>query len=229
MSEQTMTGPARLRQIAEFTILSAAELRQLAALWEADLSYAAGLIADEILRAERAEAALDRATNDLMLSEESFVKMRDKRDDVLRELHAKSAALEHANRFLEQETFTRQKYGDQLHATEAALEQAQTQVALYEGRHPAQLGPDGQEVAPRHRYTDEGVCIRCGEDAEEWDAGCVEELAAELEKKAAALERALALAEKWRNYENDPIPLVHRRMADELAAALLAAAPGGAA
>ena len=85
MREQTMTGPARLRQIAEFTILSAAELRQLAALWEADLSYAAGLIADEILRAERAEAALDRATNDLMLSEESFVKMRDKRDDVLRE------------------------------------------------------------------------------------------------------------------------------------------------
>lgn len=27
-----------------------------------------------------------------------------------------------------------------------------------------------------HKFTDEGICIRCGEDAEEWDAGCVEEI-----------------------------------------------------
>lgn len=31
-----------------------------------------------------------------------------------------------------------------------------------------------------HRFTDEGVCVRCGEDAESWDAGCVEELVEDL-------------------------------------------------
>lgn len=30
-----------------------------------------------------------------------------------------------------------------------------------------------------HRFNADGICIRCGEDAEEWDAGCVEELLAE--------------------------------------------------
>ena len=102
----TMTGPARLRALAADLELiradmEAFDLRQLAALWEADLSYAAGLIADEILRAERAEAALDRATNDLMLSEESFVTMRAKRDEVLSELRTTRAALERARAVLE--------------------------------------------------------------------------------------------------------------------------------
>jgi len=31
-----------------------------------------------------------------------------------------------------------------------------------------------------HRFTDEGICVRCGEDAEEWDAGCVEEIVEDL-------------------------------------------------
>lgn len=31
-----------------------------------------------------------------------------------------------------------------------------------------------------HRFTDEGICVRCGEDAENWDAGCVEELVEDL-------------------------------------------------
>lgn len=31
-----------------------------------------------------------------------------------------------------------------------------------------------------HKFTDEGICIRCYEDAEEWDAGCVEETVEEL-------------------------------------------------
>lgn len=31
-----------------------------------------------------------------------------------------------------------------------------------------------------HRFTDEGICIRCGEDAESWDAGCVEEIVEDL-------------------------------------------------
>lgn len=94
------------------------DLRQLAALWEADLSYAAGLIADEILRAERAEAALDRATNDLMLSEESFVTMRAKRDEVLSELRTTRAALERARALLKriewQATSSAPVYGDWL-------------------------------------------------------------------------------------------------------------------
>lgn len=31
-----------------------------------------------------------------------------------------------------------------------------------------------------HRFTDEGICVRCGEDAESWDAGCVEETVEDL-------------------------------------------------
>lgn len=60
-----------------------------------------------------------------------------------------------------------------------ALQEAQATIALYEGRHPAGLGPDGKEIAPRHRYTGDGICIRCGADAET-DIGCVEELQAKL-------------------------------------------------
>jgi len=35
-----------------------------------------------------------------------------------------------------------------------------------------------------HKFTDEGICIRCMEDAENWDAGCVEEIVEDLKSVA---------------------------------------------
>ena len=59
----TMNGPARLRQSADLGSLFPDELRQLAALWEADLERAArdhdlamSIMAERLTRAERAEA-----------------------------------------------------------------------------------------------------------------------------------------------------------------------------
>jgi len=194
-------------------------------------------------RLRQAEAALERAANDLMLSEESFVKMRDKRDDVLRELHAKSAALEHANRFLEQETFTRQKYGDQLHATEAALEQAQNEnrtergewsklYALLTGDTGAYSPADLARVVEHQSAAladKQKVCdglVAAIENNQEID----EEHCRELDAARAALEQARALSEKWAamKYNGDLTAAVYHGCAEELAA-LLAAAPGGAA
>lgn len=105
---------------------------------------------------------------------------------------------------------------NELVTDQAALEKALTKVALYEGRHPAQLTHDGREMSPRHRFTQDGICIRCGADAET-DTGCVEEL-------RAALERARALVAKWEAASEDPGPWPRRatlsECADELAAAL---------
>ena len=118
------TGPAELRRIADaldeqsavfssagwIVITNTTDVRQQAAAWDADISARdhavdlAGINAEAAneleRRAERAEAALDRATNDLMLSEESFVTMRAKRDEVLSELRTTRAALEQARALL---------------------------------------------------------------------------------------------------------------------------------
>lgn len=45
------------------------------------------------------------------------------------------------------------------------------------------------ENGPKHLFSNEGRCIRCGEDAEEWEAGCVEEIIEENHKYRSALER----------------------------------------
>lgn len=75
---------------------------------------------------------------------------------------------------------------DEMQARIAELER---KVAYYEA--PLPRGEDGRyEITCDHRFTDEGTCVRCGEDAEDWDAGCVEQLVNEmvdLEKEVARL------------------------------------------
>ncbi len=94
MTKQPMTGPNRMRKWADYieqnvrhhllplAVKNPDTLRELAAQWDAD------------------RAALERAANDLMLSEESFVTMRAKRDEVLSELRTTRAALERARALL---------------------------------------------------------------------------------------------------------------------------------
>lgn len=105
----TMTGPERMRQWADYieknikhhllplAVKNPDTLRELAAQWEADL---------------------ERAANDLMLSEESFVTMRAKRDYVLSELRELRAALVQARALLKriewQATSSAPVYGDWL-------------------------------------------------------------------------------------------------------------------
>lgn len=55
------------------------------------------------------------------------------------------------------------------------LERLRQKIAYYEA--PLPMGKGNCY----HRFTDEGICIRCGEDAEEWDAGCVEEIVEDLQ------------------------------------------------
>ena len=70
----TMSGTATLRDWADKIenwnwrpgqLLGPVALRQMAANWDADLNHAVGLIADATLRAERAEAALERERSEL--------------------------------------------------------------------------------------------------------------------------------------------------------------------
>lgn len=68
------------------------------------------------------------------------------------------------------------------------VEDLRRKIAYYE--HPVPVGKGNCY----HKFTDEGICIRCHEDAEEWDAGCVEETVEELlsictPEFAGALER----------------------------------------
>lgn len=80
-----------------------------------------------------------------------------------------------------------------------------------------------------HKFSDEGLCIRCGEDAEEWEAGCVEEIIEDLQSISTRefadvlgrlirrrytaehvgiakiyLERIEAMFTKWGNYFAEP-------------------------
>lgn len=55
------------------------------------------------------------------------------------------------------------------------LERLRRKIAYYEA--PLPLG----KGRCYHRFTDAGICIRCGEDAEEWEAGCVEEIVEDLQ------------------------------------------------
>lgn len=74
---------------------------------------------------------------------------------------------------------------------EEERERLRQKIARYEA--PLPLGKGHCD----HRFTDEGICIRCGEDAEEWDAGCVEEIVEDLQSITtreflAALEQVVA-------------------------------------
>lgn len=70
-----------------------------------------------------------------------------------------------------------------LNATIARLTQERDdlakRVAHYEEPLP-QMENGRYAVKCDHRFTGEGICIRCGEDAEEWDAGCVESIVNDL-------------------------------------------------
>lgn len=52
----------------------------------------------------------------------------------------------------------------------ARIAELEKKIEVYE-----KLNPDWFEARNAHKFTDEGICIRCGEDAEEWESGCVEE------------------------------------------------------
>lgn len=64
---------------------------------------------------------------------------------------------------------------DFIRKMEAERDRLHRKIAYYEAPLPVGKGNC------YHRFTDEGLCIRCGEDAEEWDAGCVEEIVEELQ------------------------------------------------
>ena len=59
----------------------------------------------------------------------------------------------------------------------------------YEGHGDTVFEMVAVDNAPQHRFTNQGVCIRCGADMEEWDAGCVEE---ELAAATAAADESRA-------------------------------------
>lgn len=90
------------------------------------------------------------------------------------------------------------------------LERLRQKIAYYQAPLPRGKGHC------YHRFTDEGICIRCGEDAEEWDAGCVEEIVEDLQSVttrefADALKRVLAHAARVNDaYEKLHVTTVER-------------------
>lgn len=62
---------------------------------------------------------------------------------------------------------------DDLTIAIAERDEARRKITYYEDPLPT-MEDNKYTVTTDHRFTDEGICIRCGEDAEEWDAGCVE-------------------------------------------------------
>lgn len=74
---------------------------------------------------------------------------------------------------------------------EARIDELEKRIAYYEKPNPDATG------ACAHKFNDDGICIRCNEDAENWDAGCVEEMWTENDaahKRIAELEQQLAEA-----------------------------------
>jgi hypothetical protein len=62
---------------------------------------------------------------------------------------------------------------------QASVDYLKNKITYYESPLPTMEGKRYTAVND-HRFTDQGVCVRCGEDAEEWDAGCVEQIVNEL-------------------------------------------------
>jgi hypothetical protein len=69
--------------------------------------------------------------------------------------------------------------------------EAEKKIAYYEA--PLPVGEGGRYVNVNdHRFSDEGICVRCGEDAENWEGGCVESLVNDLVDTEAKLAEVLA-------------------------------------
>lgn len=78
-----------------------------------------------------------------------------------------------------------------------------TRARYYEGHGSTLYEALAGEDALQHRFNDRGTCVRCGEDAEEWDAGCVEEQFRDLLDRAETAEAELvACREKLRKWES---------------------------
>lgn len=96
------------------------------------------------------------------------------------------------------------------------IERLRRLVDSYEA--PLPMMKDGHyEYLTDHRFNDNGICIRCGEDAEEWDAGCVESLVEDLHslctsQYADSLQRVLRIAQGSREMLSE----VHLQRTDEL-------------
>jgi hypothetical protein len=83
----------------------------------------------------------------------------------------------------------------QIDRLQTELEYLRRRIAYYEEPIPSEAGRCA------HRFTGEGICIRCGEDAEEWDAGCVEEIVAEALEWRSELDQ-LQAQPRWEPVEN---------------------------
>ena|SRR3990167_377667 len=51
------------------------------------------------------------------------------------------------------------------------------------------------EGGPKHIWKEDGICLRCGEDAEEWESGCVEEIVEALRQQNAQMYEGLQEAD----------------------------------
>lgn len=80
---------------------------------------------------------------------------------------------EHVGATIAQEAATR------IIALRQELSAARSKLAYYEAPLPEMDGKRYTQVND-HRFSDEGICVRCGEDAENWDAGCVERIVNDL-------------------------------------------------
>lgn len=83
-------------------------------------------------------------------------------------------------------TAMRNSYEERLAAAHLEVERLRAKIAYYEA--PLPMGEGGvYTITTDHRFTDEGICVRCGEDAEQWDAGCVEAIVNDAVKARAEL------------------------------------------
>lgn len=62
-----------------------------------------------------------------------------------------------------------------IEAMQREIDHLKRKIAYYE-----EPLPPFDECNCAHRFSDEGLCVRCGADAEEWDAGCIEETLREM-------------------------------------------------
>lgn len=108
-------------------------------------------------------------------------------------------------------TAMRNSYEERLAAAHLEVERLRAKIAYYEA--PLPMGEEGYEaplpmgeggvytITTDHRFTDAGICVRCGQDAEGWDAGCVEAIVNAVVKARAELaevERLRTMCQLWK-------------------------------